>query len=883
MTISRVQQWPFVGRDCELGTFSGILADPRRHGFVIYGPAGVGKSRLAEACLKQAVDAGYKEAYVKASAAASTVPLGAVAHLIPDGVDLSNPVRGFADVAAALTGARRERRWALWVDDLHLLDAASAVLMRQLMDTGAIRLVATVRSGEPASEAVNALCHGDAVHRVDLKALSPEECERLLQEVLGAPVGRRTLLHLHDTSRGNVLYLHELVLGAVASGGLVFDGEVWALSGDSLAGTTTPRLTELVGARLAAAGQECHAVLELLALCEPVPLADAEAMAALDVLVELEQASLIRITAERRRTTVSLAHPLYGENLREQIPLSRRRELLVQQAERTEARGAKRREDPLHIATWRLAALGTADPDLLVRAASLSFHAHDYAQAIALLKPLPSQLHTTATRLMLGYSMIELGQWESAELVLADADKEASGEKDRLEVALARIISLFWLGSRTQESLAVTQNALQQVSSPEGRRTLHTIEGYVRVISGAPNRGLALLEEHLEADPSTSYDLNTWLRGALTKTLALAATGRTAEATAWASRAYTAHMRAEEEQQLVPHPATQLSTPALAEAGRITEALAEGERAFNDLLTSADTIVPRLWVAFCLGRTEWLAGHPGTARAWLTEALTPAREINHVNALRLVLSYSAAAAAQLGDLDAAKAAIAESERYPVAGYLRGEERLGEAWMLAAQGRQADACNVLREAAQEARAANYLTSEALLLTEAARLGSSEAVAERLFELTRICDGLLTPLRARFAQALAADVPGELLAVSDELKGVGVELLAAEAAAAAASALRRAGDGRRATAASNLAAAARVEGAWTPLLTSAEAAAELTSREREIALLAAANTTSKDIAQRLSLSVRTVDNHLHHAYAKLGVTTRRELLSALQRTQ
>ena len=39
-----------------------------------------------------------------------------------------------------------------------------------------------------------------------------------------------------------------------------------------------------------------------------------------------------------------------------------------------------------------------------------------------------------------------------------------------------------------------------------------------------------------------------------------------------------------------------------------------------------------------------------------------------------------------------------------------------------------------------------------------------------------------------------------------------------------------------------------------------------------MLAADGMTSKDIAERLLLSVRTVDNHLQHVYAKLGVSSR-----------
>jgi DNA-binding CsgD family transcriptional regulator len=55
--------------------------------------------------------------------------------------------------------------------------------------------------------------------------------------------------------------------------------------------------------------------------------------------------------------------------------------------------------------------------------------------------------------------------------------------------------------------------------------------------------------------------------------------------------------------------------------------------------------------------------------------------------------------------------------------------------------------------------------------------------------------------------------------------------------------------------------------------------LTPREREVVALAAGGLASKAIADRLYLSVRTVDNHLQRAYTKLGVTAREDLASAL----
>jgi DNA-binding CsgD family transcriptional regulator len=71
----------------------------------------------------------------------------------------------------------------------------------------------------------------------------------------------------------------------------------------------------------------------------------------------------------------------------------------------------------------------------------------------------------------------------------------------------------------------------------------------------------------------------------------------------------------------------------------------------------------------------------------------------------------------------------------------------------------------------------------------------------------------------------------------------------------------------------------EGARTPGLAFRDAAVPLTAREREIALLAAAGIQSKQVAERLYLSVRTVDNHLQRIYRKLGVTSRAELAATL----
>ena len=57
--------------------------------------------------------------------------------------------------------------------------------------------------------------------------------------------------------------------------------------------------------------------------------------------------------------------------------------------------------------------------------------------------------------------------------------------------------------------------------------------------------------------------------------------------------------------------------------------------------------------------------------------------------------------------------------------------------------------------------------------------------------------------------------------------------------------------------------------------------LTSREREIANLVAAGLSNKEIAQRLTVSVRTVEGHIYRAMAKTGTTNRDELAALLSR--
>lgn len=103
-----------------------------------------------------------------------------------------------------------------------------------------------------------------------------------------------------------------------------------------------------------------------------------------------------------------------------------------------------------------------------------------------------------------------------------------------------------------------------------------------------------------------------------------------------------------------------------------------------------------------------------------------------------------------------------------------------------------------------------------------------------------------------------------------------LHAAEAAAQAAQAYASAGRTASARAASARAwvLADLCDGARTPALARLQAPG-LTPRQYEIAHLAAAGLTNKQIAHQLTVSERTVGNHLQAAYTKLGASGRADL--------
>ena len=57
--------------------------------------------------------------------------------------------------------------------------------------------------------------------------------------------------------------------------------------------------------------------------------------------------------------------------------------------------------------------------------------------------------------------------------------------------------------------------------------------------------------------------------------------------------------------------------------------------------------------------------------------------------------------------------------------------------------------------------------------------------------------------------------------------------------------------------------------------------LTGREAEIVMLIGEGLSNRAVAERLTLSVRTVESHIYRAMAKTGTTSREELAALMPR--
>lgn len=833
-----VNGWPLVGREAELAAARRALADAEVCGLLLTGRAGAGKTRLARVLLAESASAGARTLWVRATASASRIPLGAFAHLLPGSADGGEDRADRLNrITAHLARSADGHRLVLCVDDAHLLDELSATLVHQLAATATAFVVVTAPHGVDVPDPVFAMWKDRVAERLDVRELTRAQTADLIGAALGGRLEDAAEHRLWHLSLGNPLFLRELVQGGLDAGTLTGTDGVWRWSGEL---TATPRLVELIEARTDRVDADERRLLELLAFGEPLGCEPLVRLGASRVLASTERAGLVVSERNGRRLDVRLAHPLYAEVIRRRTSPLRQRDTYRILAQTLDVTGARRAGDKPRLVRWRLAAGLPTDPSL-VRVAAETLVRKDFGQAV--------QLATEAVQLGGGFSAKYLlaqirvagGQPREAAGLLESLAGEAVSDEQRGRVSAAAAANLaFGLGEPARAAAA-----LVDVEDSVARDEVTTVRAAMLAHTGDVAEALDLLGPVLDRNRRGDHVRLAALSAAAE---ALAESGRTQACLGVVEEGLALAERLPD--ATAPATAARLAfarVVALALAGRLEEA--EDVAAYREAVDRRSGLAA---AAASLGVVALGYGNVRGAIRWLREALAQA-DHDRPFAFRIrVSAMLARALAMSGQADAAAELAPESP-----------------WVAAVRGEQSRAVALGAAAADRASSQGRLGVAAVLAHDLVRFGASSEAASRL------TDGVYA------AHARAAGDAAALDDVANRFADQGARLLAAEAAAEAARAYRA--DGKLGSAnSSSLRAKAWLsscEDARTPALRLLDVPLDLTVRELEIARLVATGLTSRAVADRLVVSVRTVDNVLHGVYAKLGISGRGELAAVV----
>ncbi|RJO76724.1 LuxR family transcriptional regulator [Nocardia panacis] len=859
------RNWPMIERESEFEAIRAALTGSQHVGVVLTGDAGVGKTTLA----RQATAAiGGNTRWVAGTESARSIPLGVFAHMV--GVYTAHDPVTF--MSAAREALLADGHAIIGVDDAHLLDQLSATLLLQLAIDKAAHIVVTVRSGVQVPDAVTSLWKDGHLLRIDLRPFTQRQSVHLVESMLGGQLEGFTANLMWESSGGNALFLRHLVEGALEAGSLRQVNGVWQLRGRA---AVTSELAALLEDRVEQLPEPVLRVLELLTFCEPIDLDVLAGLAGEEAVEQAENRGVIRVVENSHQLIVRYNHPLFGEVIRRRLGIASARRLRGRLYSSLRERPINSAADRIRLAELALDSDKSADLELFVASA---------ADAIALANlPLGERFARAAVERQGGVEAADLlarallwqGHRIEAERTLASFDPDQLNQVQLARWGSTRVANLLWAMGDADRADEVLDLVRGKAVHP---RIAAIFTGLASACATNENRldeGFTLAESVISMPDAPPWAV--WW-AAFGGGLALALMGRGEAAREYAARGrdVEAHIDGLNLFMSAHAEVLALTFTGDLEAARRCATSYFGYSSPGQYLAwgmskilqgTADVAGGRFLDGIEHLEQALAALHAEGAAAWML----PAR-------IRLAEAYSA-----LGRCTEAAEAIAEAaaRHGRHTAVYEPQIELAKAWLAAAEGTVTPAVRLAMNAADAAARGQQHAIEAIALHTAARLGET-SVAGRLADLAAKVDGRLVQAQARHAVALAAHDGSGLDTAAAEFERMGVLLSAADAAAQAATAHERAGDRRRllesAAAANRLAAACG--GAATPALRQAAQPLPLTAREREIANLVAAGLSNRQIADRLTVSVRTVEGHLYRACIKMDVTDR-ESLAALMR--
>lgn len=824
------------------------------------GPAGVGKTTLA----RMVTDSlGKPVRWAACTESSRAIPLGAFAPWVAPTAS-RDPIAALVSAREALVA---DPDTIIGIDDAHLLDQLSATLVHQIAMDRSARIIATVRTGEPVPHAVTSLWKDAYLHRLELENLTKDQCAELVERVLGGSLEGLSADVIWDSSGGNPLFLRNMVEGAVESGALSEVSGVWQLRGP----TAVPSgLVALLNDRLDRAGTRVVDALKVLSLYEPIDIDLLVGLVGEEPIDDAETLDLIKTSRDGDTTNVRFSHPLYGDVVRRRISTVAARRLRARLVDALLDHTADTAAERIRLAQLCVDAHRETDTALLIAAAKDAIFLANLPLGERLARAAYERDGSLTAAELLSRAIMWQGRVVEADAVFTAFDPDSFNEFELVIWAVSRMSLIFWMLGDVAESHRMLDLLNHKVEHPTLRLVVDAVAAAMAVHENRIDEGIALAERVLENPhaPSQAIDFAAFGAG-----LAMSIAGRGRDYAPYAERT---RAKKKATDGMISVMVRYCDVLALTMVGDLKEAR---DRAAE--YTQFSSSGQFLGWAIAKIMAGVAATYSGSFREAISEFEQALAALNAKQPLpwrlpgRLILVRAYAA---LNDVDEAERVLRDAEEHSGAHLAIHEPQrvLAQAWIAAAQGAEREAVDHAHRAAGIARESGQLALEAEALHHATRFGD-KTTAGRLAELEHLIQGELGHVYSQHAAALAAGDPDELASASYEFEKTGLLLSAADAAAQAAKLFERAGKRREATAnaARVLGLSKRCDGATSPAIRATARPLPITAREREIAVLIGRGMTNREIADRLTVSVRTVEGHIYRACIKLDVADRDSL--------
>ena len=651
---------------------------------------------------------------------------------------------------------------------------------------------------------------------------------------------------LWKLTRGNALYLRNIVEQEIADGRIQLQNGYWQWIGEPI----MPKgLVELIEARFGALSQPVGEVIDALAVGEPLEMTTLRRIADPDAIEEAHVRGLITVDEVDDGMEVRLAHPLYGEVRRSRSPETRLRRLRGQvAAELASAAGSDDMRNVVRRATLSLDSDLTPDADLMLRAAGGAVWLGDLRLADRLAKAAIRADGAPRAYFLRAHALSWLFAGQEADAVLAELSASELTDDDRGRLAYLRALNMLWALGDAPRAKEIIDEAARSTPPP----TRIWIDAFLTVYWFALDQPQEAIQASkslvLEDLPAVAGAETAWVLAVM-----YADAGQTAKAVAVANTGYAVASRFFDS----PHMRFNIAdahVSALLLAGQMADGFEVAQRVYEQGAEMPGAA--HLLGTAIAGRAALFAGRLDSACALLG---TGCARICRRRGMPWagdpgITSHTPPRLAMRGATDEAAAVLAALDdiRRPFR-MLDYERSLARAWLAAGQGALTEAITTMLAAAETAAAKGQFAAEVVCLQTAVQFGDHSG-ASRLSELESMVEGPRVNLAARFATALSNSDGPELTAISEEFERLGDLVAAVDAAAHACTAFRH-GDRRGSALGCSTRAEAlakRCGGISTPALREVSEPLPLTAREREIVrLLGSGLTSSRGCRAALSL--------------------------------